>query len=207
MTRRPISSRNSAMAARITQWLAGTPVLPNHISIASMGVAGVAGFALYLSAQVGPMWQILLLLLAALMCQLRLLCNLFDGMLATEGGKRSSGGAVWNEFPDRVADIFIFVGVGLAIDWAALGWAAASMSILTAYTRELGSHVAGTADYGGPMAKPHRMAVVTLAAMLTVVELNWSDNMTVLQLSLWVVTLGALYTSVQRVRRLLIKIR
>ena len=207
MTRRPIKTRNTAIASRVTQWLAGTGVLPDHISMASMVAAALAGFAFYLSTMPGPNWQIVFLLIAAALCQVRLLCNLFDGMLATEGGKGSRAGAVWNEFPDRVADVFILVGVGLAVDWVSLGWAAASMAVLTAYVRELGSHVSGVTDFAGPMAKPHRMAVVTAAALLTVFESQWTDERLVLQLALWAVTLGAVLTSLLRIRRLLQRLR
>ena len=207
MTRRPIKTRNTAIGSRVTQWLAGTGVLPDHISMASMVAAALAGFAFYLSTMPGPNWQIVFLLIAAALCQVRLLCNLFDGMLATEGGKGSRAGAVWNEFPDRVADVFILVGVGLAVDWVSLGWAAASMAVLTAYVRELGSHVSGVTDFAGPMAKPQRMAVVTAAAVLTVFESQWTDERLVLQLALWVVTLGAVLTSLLRIRRLLQRLR
>ncbi len=207
MTRRPIKTRNTAIASRVTQWLAGTGVLPDHISMASMVAAALAGFAFYLSTMPGPNWQIVFLLIAAALCQVRLLCNLFDGMLATEGGKGSRAGVVWNEFPDRVADVFILVGVGLAVDWVSLGWAAASMAVLTAYVRELGSHVSGVTDFAGPMAKPQRMAVVTAAAVLTVFESQWTDERLVLQLALWVVTLGAVLTSLLRIRRLLQRLR
>ena len=93
------------------------------------------------------------LIAAALFIQLRLLCNLFDGMVAIEGGLASKDGPFWNEFPDRVADILILVGAGLACGFVALGWAAACMAVLTAYVRELGRAVNVPADYRGPMAK------------------------------------------------------
>ena len=137
------------------------------------------------------------------MCQARLLCNLFDGMLATEACKSTAGGAVWNEFPDRVADVFILVGLGFAVGQPALGWAVAAMAILTAYVRELGSHLTGSTDFSGPMAKPHRMAVVSVAALLAIPEAYWFGSELILQLSLWVVFFGTLYTAINRLRRLL----
>ena len=203
MNRRPIKSRNSAVAHRITRWLAGTAVMPNHISMMSMVFAAMAGLAFSFSSQGNFVVQAVLLLLAAFMCQARLLCNLFDGMLATEAGKSSSGGAVWNEFPDRIADIFILAGLGFAIDQPALGWAAAAMAVLTAYIRELGSHITGSVDFSGPMAKPHRMAVVTVASLLAIPEAYWFGTASILRLSLWLVFLGALYTGFNRLRRLL----
>jgi phosphatidylglycerophosphate synthase len=44
--------------------------------------------------------------------QLRLLANLFDGMVAVEGGLRTKSGEIFNELPDRISDVVIFVGVG-----------------------------------------------------------------------------------------------
>ena len=75
--------------------------------------------------------RITLLLVAALFCQFRLLCNLFDGMVAIEGGKQELDGPFWNEFPDRVADILIFVGVGYGVGQPALGCTAAAFAVLT----------------------------------------------------------------------------
>src|SRR5438105_2817615 len=49
--------------------------------------------------------EILLYLTAAGCIQLRLLCNLLDGMVAIEGGFRSRSGEVFNELPDRVSDV------------------------------------------------------------------------------------------------------
>jgi phosphatidylglycerophosphate synthase len=52
------------------------------------------------------------LLLAAAAIQLRLLCNLLDGMLAVEGGLKTPLGELYNEIPDRLADVAILAGAG-----------------------------------------------------------------------------------------------
>jgi len=137
--RRPLASRQSPLAQRFAAWLGRTSVTPNQISFASM-VAGLASMLFCVATlQLQGFWQAMLLLFAALACQLRLICNLMDGMVAIESGKRTANGAFWNEAPDRVADIFILVGVGIAAESSVLGW---------------------------PMAKQHRMAVITLALLL-----------------------------------------
>ena len=46
--------------------------------------------------------------------QLRLLCNLLDGMVAIEGGKSTPTGALFNEIPDRLADALFLVPLGYA---------------------------------------------------------------------------------------------
>ena len=43
---------------------------------------------------------------------------------------------------------------------ALLGWSAAVLAVLTAYVRVLGASLGTTHQFIGPMAKPHRMALV-----------------------------------------------
>jgi len=184
MTRRPLKSRSAAWAQKLAAWLARTPITPNQISIASMLFAALAGGAFYL----GGLW----LLAAALFIQLRLLCNLLDGMIAVEGEKSTPDGPFWNEAPDRLSDILIITGLGYGIGEPALGWAAAAMAILTAYIRELG----GSGDFSGPMAKPHRMALLTAAALVAALGLN------LLQATLWALLIGTAVTALNRSYRL-----
>src|SRR5207237_9019762 len=110
-----------------------------------------------------PLRATLLFLAAAVCIQLRLLCNLFDGMVAVEGGFRTKSGEIYNELPDRFADALIFVGAGYSLStWAtlpALGWAAAVLAVITAYVRTLGASVGAAQYFIGPMAKQQRMAI------------------------------------------------
>ncbi len=103
-----------------------------------------------------------------------------DGMLAVEGGLKSVTGELFNEIPDRIADALILVPFGYAIgtSWGiALGWAAAAGAVMTAYIRALGASLTGKHDFCGPMAKPHRMAAVTLGClgmmMLDLMHVTW----------------------------------
>lgn len=169
---------------------------------------------------------VVLLLLAGLSCQARLLCNLFDGMLAIEANKQTPDGAAWNEFPDRFADICIFVGLGYGINEPALGWAASCFCVLTAYVRELRNATAVStaestalstavsanvkADFCGPMAKQHRIAVVTLMVVLLIGLLLVkpfddvrSTGILIWKGTLWLVTVGAVITVFRRIKRLL----
>lgn len=200
--RRPIASRDTKLANRIAKWLAEKGVSPNLISQASMGFAALAGAAFWGAGVTEGVARGLYLILAALGCQLRLLCNLFDGMVAVEGGKGAADGPFWNEAPDRVADAFIFVGLGLGAGFAALGWAAAAMAIGCAYVRELGSAQGLGADFQGPMAKPHRMAAATAAALVAIVlpvVFGWNT----LNIALWIITLGTLATIFRRSAKML----
>ncbi len=200
--RRPLASRDTRWAQRIAQWLAKRSITPNQISQASMLAAALAGGAFALSGVSDGAQRTVLLLVAAGFCQVRLLCNLFDGMVAVEGGKGAADGPFWNEFPDRVADILILVGAGAAIGSIGLGWAAAAFAVLTAYVRELGRATGQPSDFSGPMAKQHRMAVVTAGAVISIFEPLWGGSGLVLSVVLWIVALGAGLTALRRGRNL-----
>ena len=195
--RRPIASRDTKLAARVARSLADRGVSPNHISQASMVFASVAGVAFWMSGGAEGALYVFCLLVAALGCQLRLLCNLFDGMVAVEGGRGAPDGPFWNEAPDRVADVFILVGMGMATGNASLGWAAAALAIGTAYVRELGSAQGLSADFRGPMAKPQRMAVATGAAILAIF-VPLFGGWPVLELALMIIALGTAATILRR---------
>lgn len=205
--RRPLASRDTGWARAAARFLARTGLTPNQISIASMVMAGCGGLAFWTAGQCTGSWRPLSLILAALFCQLRLLCNLFDGMVAIEGGKRTRDGVFWNEFPDRVADTLIFVGAGYGIGEPALGWAAAGAAVFTAYVRELGRSCGLPADFTGPMAKPHRMAVITGAALLSLGEPLWDGRNQILLAALWVIAIGSGLTVIRRALRLIAALR
>jgi len=200
--RRPLASRDTQWAKRIAKWLASRSIMPNQISQASMIAAVLAGGSFCLAGfEIG--WiRVVLLVLAAAFCQLRLLCNLFDGMVAVEGGKGASDGPFWNEFPDRIADIMILVGVGYGVGSPGLGWAAAAFAVLTAYVRELGRATGTPSDFSGPMAKQHRMATITAAAVLSILEPLWNGHNQVLQAGLWLIAIGAAFTALRRGRNI-----
>ena len=143
---------------------------------------------------------------AAAGIQLRLLCNLLDGMVAVEGNRRSKSGEVWNDAPDRFADVFVLAGAGYALPdfpWAAgLGWTAAVLAVGTAYVRLLGGASGLAQDFSGPMAKPHRMAVMTVAALLSTVDGIFVRPGTALYAGLAVVAAGSLVTMFLRLARI-----
>ncbi|MCB1235871.1 MAG: CDP-alcohol phosphatidyltransferase family protein [Verrucomicrobiae bacterium] len=149
-----------------------TGVRPNQVSVFSV-VFAVAGVSCLWLREVGmPHWLAWLACAAGI--QLRLLCNLMDGMLAIEGGLRSPNGDLYNEAPDRLADTVILAGIGMAsgTEWARnLGWLAACGALSTAWTRSHGASLLGRHDFRGPMAKPHRMALATgLCLVLSVLD-------------------------------------
>ena len=112
--RRPLASRRLPVAGRCATWLAARNVSPNAISVAGVGFSTLACLCLAGTGWTGGISARVLFGFAALFIQVRLLANLFDGMVAVESGKASPEGEIFNEVPDRISDPLIFVGIGFA---------------------------------------------------------------------------------------------
>ena len=164
--RRPLASRQWRFSQRVAAWLAAHGASPNGISVAGMLLGVAAGLAFWQTSRTAAAWP--WWLAGAACVQLRLLCNLLDGMVAIEGGKRSAVGELYNEIPDRVSDVATLVGLGYAAGSVpVLGWIATTVALFLAYVRAAGVAAGAHQAFHGPMAKPHRMAAVTLAALVT----------------------------------------
>jgi phosphatidylglycerophosphate synthase len=186
--RRPLASRSTTWARLLANWLIRAGASPNAISIASIGVAAIGAALLFWVPRSG--W----LLLAALCVQLRLLCNLLDGMVAIEGGRHSATGALYNEIPDRIADSLLIVALGYAIDSPVVGWLGALAAAITAYIRVLGGSLGLSQDFRGPMAKPHRMATLTAGCVLSALEGWYADSHWTLVIAAWLIAVGSIVT-------------
>lgn len=136
----------------------------------------------------------------ALAIQARLICNLLDGMVAVEGGKKSPLGQIFNEFPDRIADSVLIVALGYCIGMSAVGWFGALAAALTAYVRVFGGSLGLPQEFRGPMAKQHRMAVITLACLLGAAELAFNGTQFALITAAVVVALGSVVTCFTRTK-------
>lgn len=211
-SRRPLKVRSSRVAQSFAHWLSKRRVTPNQISIMSVVFALLAAACLFAlphldEAYVGGNVSIatcILSLMAAAFIQARLLCNLFDGMVAVEGGKGTPAGELYNDIPDRLSDPIILIAAGYStevVSWApVLGWAAALAAVGTAYVRTLAASLGAPVDFGGPMAKQHRMACMTLACVVTaatpwVSPLRWG-----MVIALAVILVGSMCTSARRAR-------
>ena len=206
VSRRTLATRNARWARILALRLAGWDVQPNSVSIASVAFACVSATAFYLAAGCSPEVRAALLLAAAACIQLRLLCNLLDGMLAVECGLKTPAGEIFNELPDRVADVVILAGAGYAAPGipssATLGWAAAAAALFTAYVRVLGGALGQKQHFIGPMAKQHRMFVLTLGTILGAVETLTSGTQRTIPAALAVILAGSLLTTIRRVHRI-----
>ncbi|MFY8116813.1 MAG: CDP-alcohol phosphatidyltransferase family protein [Roseateles sp.] len=192
--RRPIQSRASTWAKVVAAYLARSALTPNQISVLSILFAAL-GAGLLLSHP--GIWG---LLACALAIQGRLICNLLDGMVAIEGGKHSALGQLYNEFPDRIADSLLIVALGYAVAWPSLGWLGALLAALTAYVRVFGGALGLAQDFRGPMAKQHRMAVMTLGCLLGALELHLAATQHALLLAGLLIAAGSLLTCISRTR-------
>ncbi len=205
--RRPIATRNRKWAQATTAWLASRNVSPNAISIAGMCACIVAGIALG-ATSIGD--YRILWLIAAIGAQLRLTANMLDGMIALASSRTSKIGELYNEVPDRISDAAVFIGAGFA--WGGnvtLGYIATILAIFTAYVRAAGKIAGAPNEFCGPMAKQHRMLVITLICVYAattprswqIITLNKSQ-IGVMTLGLIVIVLGCVITVVRRVARI-----
>ncbi len=207
VTRRPLKSRDTKWAAAIAGWLARASVRPNQISVASMLFAALAGLCFWLGGRVALDWRWSgLLVLAACGIQLRLLCNLLDGMVAVEGGLKTTAGELYNELPDRVSDALIFIGAAYAVPqfpWAReIGWTAAILAIITAYVRSVGASMGAGQHFIGPMAKPHRMALLTAACLIGCAASLWHGAAKIIPVALILISAGCVITNFRRCIRI-----
>ena len=205
LARRPLRTRRTKWANGMAGWLVAKGATPNQISIASIACAAVGGLAFVLAGWVSSVpASMAAYLLAILGIQGRLLCNLFDGMVAIEGGRKTKSGELFNELPDRVSDVLIFLGAGFSVPesrWLPhLGWGAAVVSLIVAYVRALGASAGAGQCYIGPMAKPHRMALMTAASLAAAIACPWHRDREVVATALAAVIVGGLVTIVRRTR-------
>ena len=207
MDRRPLKTRERGWAKALASLLVRWRVRPNVISVLSVVFALGAGIAFFASREAAGIERVVLLVAAAACIQLRLLCNMLDGMVAVEGKMASKTGDIFNELPDRIADPLIIIPAGYAIVrfytlGPTLGWCAGLLAVMTAYVRVLAGSVRAKQDFCGPMAKPHRMATLTIAAILDAVlgYLRFRDY--ALMLALILIILGTIITMIRRTSRI-----
>jgi phosphatidylglycerophosphate synthase len=200
---------NSRRAHALAEILTRSGVTPNAISVLSVFFAAGAMACFLVAGDQTSTAGILGVWLGAIFCiQLRLVCNLMDGMVAVEGGKGSPVGAIYNDAPDRVADVLILVGAGYSgagdpgvvklFDVIPLGWCCAVVAVWAAYVRVLGASLTAKHYYRGPMAKQHRMAVLCGGVLIEMVQhLTGRDRLGIL-IALTMIFFGGLWTCWRR---------
>ena len=193
--RRPLATRGAGWAKALAKGLAGIGLTPNAISVIGIGFAALGAWA-FIAAPGGPAW---LWLGAAAGIQLRLGANMLDGLVAVEEGKGAPTGALYNEAPDRVEDALLLVAAGYACGMPELGYGATVLAFGTAYIRALGGALGFAQDFVGPMAKQHRMFVLTVGALAAMFV---PDGAQAVLVALGVIVVGSALTCVIRLSRI-----
>ncbi len=205
--RRPLKSRSANWRRQLAFALVRMGLTPNQVSIASLLFSLLGGFCLLLLPRHESRIVDCLLFIAAAVCiQLRLVCNLLDGLMAVEGGKKTKAGEIFNEFPDRIADVVLLVSASyLTMPFLCLtsfGWACAVAAVLTAYVRVFGGALGLPQDFCGPMAKQQRMAVLTAACVISAVATLVAWTPYIMLLALCVILIGSVITAARRTLRI-----
>ena len=206
--RRPIASREHPLSIRVASRIAGWGISPNAISVAGMTCGVLAGVVLACTTLLEH--ERFCFVGAAALMQGRLLANMLDGMVAVQAGRASPVGELFNEVPDRVSDAAIFVGTGYAVgSMPELGYLAAVAALFTAYVRAEGKVAGAHQEFCGPMAKPQRMAVMTMAALYAgLAPAAWQLRLTswpglsTMAMALLLITSGSALTSLRRLLRI-----
>lgn len=205
--RRPLKTREQNWPRQLAFKLVRLGLTPNQISLASAVISAIGAASLLAAAHYRGAMEAVFLIGAAVCIQLRLLCNLLDGLMAVEGGLKTKAGEIFNEFPDRVADVLLLVSAGYAVRGESsyaveLGYLCAIASVVTAYVRVFGGSAGLLQDYCGPMAKQQRMATLTLACILSAAEAIFAMPHRIMCVALLVILVGALFTMVRRTLRI-----
>lgn len=191
--RRPLATRSAGWARALARGAGAAGLSPNAISVLGV-LCAAAGAAAFLASPANP-W---LWLAGAAGIQLRLLANMLDGLVAFEGGKASATGALFNELPDRIEDALLIIAAAYAAGAPALGYGATILAFATAYIRATGGALGFAQDFVGPMAKQHRMFMLTVAAVLSPFLAAWP----VMEFALWIIATGSFVTCVVRSARI-----
>lgn len=212
--RRPIAAREWKLSQRIAEGLARSGASPNGISVAG-AIFGILGGLAFAATARWPDQARWFWLVAGAMMQLRLQCNLYDGMVAIATGRASPVGELYNDVPDRISDSAFMIGAGYALGGnPSLGYAAALAAMFTAYIRAVGKAGGAKQEFCGPMAKQQRMALLTIAAVYCVIfpsamlpAVGTMPAMGVMAAALAIVTVGSVFTAFRRLLRIAQQLR
>ena len=202
--RRPLNARSWKIIQLGAEWFSRRKITPNQISLASVMFAALSGLCLiyFPKVEATNIWLLAIMAVFFILC--RALCNIFDGMIAIEGGKKTRSGELFNDVPDRVADTIILVSAGYATtlaEWAPIaGWCAALMAVMTAYMRTLARSIGAPSDFRGPMSKVPRMVLISAACILTPIESYFGPQGTLLIAALIIIIAGCIVTIWSRAR-------
>src|SRR5215213_6920395 len=114
-SRRPLKVRQRTWPRQLAFALVRRGLTPNQISVASAVISAIGAACLWLAKDSFGAREAVAFVAAAVCIQLRLVCNLLDGLMAVEGGLKTKTGEIFNEFPDRIADVLLLVCAGYSV--------------------------------------------------------------------------------------------
>ena len=202
-SRRPIAAIFRRTAEAATQFCVRHGIHPDAVSYLSILAAIIAAICFWKSGD--SRW---LLIVAPLLCYLRLWFNMLDGMVAVAAGKASRRGEILNDLPDRISDVIIFVGVahsGLMNPF--IGYWAAIFAVVTAYVGLFGQALGVEREFGGIMSKPWRMVALSLGAWLEFLGCRPFAGFTILDWTCFIVIAGCVQTIVVRLKRITVALQ
>ena len=103
-------------------------------------------------------------------------------------------GALYNEIPDRIADSLFLVALGYASGPHVGRLACRTGSRGHGLYPRAGWSLGLAQDFRGPQAKPHRMAVMTVACLAAIAEGIWFGQQRVLQVAVVLIAAGSILT-------------
>ena len=202
-SRRPIAGMFRRTAQGAVRVAVRAKIHPDVFSYASIVCAAIAAW-LFWQSRTHPRY----IVLAVAFALLRLWLNMFDGMVALEAGKASRKGEIVNDLPDRISDVLIFAGIAHS-GWCNAYYAywVAIASVLVAYVGLFGQAVGVQREFSGVMAKPWRIVVLSIGALITMfLVLNgrpyWFGGLSVLDWTHFVILAGCAQTIIVRLRRI-----
>ena len=88
-----------------------------------------------------------------------------------------------------------YIAGGFGIE---LGWLAALLAVMTAYFRWIGAYKTYQHFFNGPMAKQHRMALLTLAFVVATCTIHAGYDRMVCLIALIIMNVGLVATLIHR---------
>lgn len=167
----------------------GRRTTPDRITSAGV-MFSVAGGTAIAAGQISPWWWLAVPILALL----RTAANALDGLVAQRTNRTRPAGELWNETADRLGDICFFAGVA-ALGLAGPALAALALAAVASFVGVTAKAAGASRRYDGPMGKPDRMLVISIAALASAV--GWVEAW---EWAMYLIAAGAILTALNRYR-------
>ena len=175
---RSVGRRQAGLGPTLAAALKRIGVEAEVVLVSGVGFALGAAFAFALAGLSEGGARVVWLGFAVISIQMRMACAVLGRLLAEDRAKGPIA-SIWKTLPDRVADALILIGAGYASLSAsdmlspALAWLSAFLALAASYVRELGRGMGVAIDRVGPGGKGRRMAILTVGALVSMLEWLW----------------------------------